>query len=248
MRRLRIIIAYDGTDYHGWQVQPGLRAIQSELEAVLGQIEGSPVSVDGSGRTDAGVHALGVCAAFHLRNPIPAANLRKAMNRLLPPDIRIVEAREARDDFHPRFEATAKTYEYRIYREEVCPPFIRRYVLHHPYPLDETAMIAAGPRVEGEHDFSPFASVDESDILRKSKVRRIYSSAWRRQGDELRYRVRGSGFLKHMVRHLVGYFLEIGKGNASAEDLERLLNQGGKVQQSAPAHGLTQISVEYPLP
>lgn len=248
MRRMRILVSYDGTDFHGWQVQPGLPTIQSALEAVLSEIEAAPVHVDGSGRTDAGVHALGVCAAFNLKNPIPAANLRKAMNRLLPGDIRVLDAAEAAADFHPRFDAIAKTYEYRIYREEVCPPFLRRYVLHHPYPLDEAAMIAAAPLLEGEHDFTPFASTDESDIEGKSKVRHIYSSVWSREGDELKYRVRGSGFLKHMVRHIVGFCLEIGKGNANADDLRRLLNQGGKVQQSAAAKGLTQISVEYPLP
>lgn len=248
MRRIRILVSYDGTDFHGWQIQPGLPTIQSTLETVLSEIEAAPVHVDGSGRTDAGVHALGVCAAFHLKNPIPVVNLRKAMNRLLPGDIRVLEASEAASDFHPRFDAIAKTYEYRVFREEVCPPFVRRYVLHHPYPLDEEAMIAAGRIVEGEHDFTPFASSDENDHEGRSKVRRIFSSAWTRQGDELRYRVRGSGFLKHMVRHMVGFFLEIGKGNASAEDLQKLLKLGGKVQQSAAAKGLTQISVEYPLP
>ncbi len=248
MRRIRILVSYDGTDFHGWQVQPGLPTIQSAIENVLAEIEGNPVHVDGSGRTDAGVHALGVCAAFTLNNPIPTTNLRKAMNRLLPGDIRILDAAETSLNFHPRFDAIAKTYEYRVYREEVCPPFVRRYVLHHPYPLDEAAMIAAATLVEGEHDFTPFASTDESDVEGRSKVRRIFSSTWSREDNELRYRVRGSGFLKHMVRHLVGFFLEIGKGNATAEDLARLLNQGAKVQQSAPARGLTQISVEYPLP
>lgn len=248
MRRIRILVCYDGSDFHGWQVQPGLPTIQSSLEAVLSEIEGAPVSVEGSGRTDAGVHALGVCAAFFLRNPIPAPNLRRAMNRLLPGDIRILDAQEVPAHFHPRFDAIAKTYEYRIYREEVCPPFVRRYVLHHPYPLDEAAMQAAAPLVIGEFDFSPFASSDESDQEGKSKVRRIFASAWTRDGAELRYRVRGSGFLKHMVRHMVGFFLEIGKGNASQDDLLRLLEQGGKVAPSAAARGLTQISVEYPLP
>ncbi|GAB4409096.1 MAG: tRNA pseudouridine(38-40) synthase TruA [Bryobacter sp.] len=248
MRRIRILVSYDGTDFHGWQVQPGLPTIESTLEAVLAEIEGHPLHVAGSGRTDAGVHALGVCAAFDLTNPIPPANLKKAMNRLLPPDIRVLAAEEAPADFDPRRHAIAKTYEYRIFREEVCPPFERRYVLHHPYPLDEDAMFSAAGLLLGEHDFSPFASADESDALGRSKVRRIFTSEFQRSGPRLVYRVRGSGFLKHMVRHIVGFLLEIGKGNQSAADLRHLLSQGGKVQQTAPAQGLFQVSVEYPLP
>lgn len=247
MRRIRILVAYDGTEYHGWQVQPGLPTIESELERVVSEIENAPVNVEGSGRTDAGVHALNVCAAFNLNNPIPALNLKKAMNQLLPRDIRVNEVAVVHESFHPRFDAIAKTYEYRIYRPEVCPPFLRRYVLHHPFPLDEAAMIEAAPAFIGDYDFTPFASSDESDVLGRSKVRRIFTSAWTSVDDEIRFRVSGSGFLKHMVRHMVGYMLEIGKGNASRGDLERLLREGGKVRETAPAQGLTQVSVEYPL-
>ncbi|MFN9298187.1 MAG: tRNA pseudouridine synthase A [Acidobacteriota bacterium] len=136
MRRISILLTYDGTDYHGWQVQPGLATIQGELQAALEKLEGSPVPVHGSGRTDAGVHALGVCAAFNLLNPMPVDNLRRALNRLLPPAIRVLSATERPATFHPRYDAIAKTYEYRIWREEVCPPFLRRYVHPHPYPLD----------------------------------------------------------------------------------------------------------------
>jgi tRNA pseudouridine38-40 synthase len=248
MRRIRIYVTYDGTDYHGWQVQPGLPTIESTLEAVVAEIEGAPVHVAGSGRTDAGVHALAVCACFPLQNPIPPPNLKKAMNRLLPPDIRVLSVEEVGPDFDPRRDAIAKTYEYRIFREEVCPPFIRRYVLHHPYPLNEISMSEASSLLTGEHDFTPFASSDESDVLGRSKVRTIFSSTFERQGPLFVYRVRGSGFLKHMVRHIVGYLLEIGKGNATPTDLSRLLSAGGKVQQTAPARGLFQVSVEYPLP
>src|SRR5579883_1989543 len=141
MRRIRITVSYDGTEYHGWQVQPGLATIQGTLETVLGEMEGSPVHVEGSGRTDAGVHALAQVAAFSLKNPIPAPNLKKAMNRVLPRDIRVLDVAEAAENFHPRFDAIAKTYEYRILRAEICSPFERRYVHHHPYPLNEAAMI-----------------------------------------------------------------------------------------------------------
>jgi len=248
MRRLSVILSYDGTNYHGWQVQPGLPTIQRTLEAALATLEGGPVHVDGSGRTDAGVHALAVCAAFDLKNPIPAENLRRALNRLLPPDIRVLDAVERSSTFHPRYDAVAKSYEYRIWREEICPPFLRHYVLHHPYPLDEAAMAGAAPGFEGEHDFAAFASADPADVLGRSKVRRIFSSVLRREGEILYFRVRGSGFLKHMVRHMVGFLLEVGKGNYAPAELGWYL-QGApaKVPHSAPACGLFQVSVEYPL-
>jgi tRNA pseudouridine38-40 synthase len=153
MRRIRITLSYDGTEYHGWQVQPRLSTIQGNIQEVLAQIEGSPVLVHGSGRTDAGVHAVAQVAAFDLTNPIPPENLRKAMNRLLPRDIRVVEVGEAAADFHPRYQATAKTYEYRILRAEVCPPFEWRYLYHLPFPLDEARMVQFAPLLEGVHDF-----------------------------------------------------------------------------------------------
>src|SRR5215475_892900 len=128
MRRIKITLAYDGTAFHGWQVQPGLPTIQGALEAILTDMEGQPVHVAGSGRTDAGVHALAQVAAFTLTNPIPLTNLRRAVNRLLPPAIRVLGAEEVHADFHPRFDARSKTYEYRIWRGEVCSPFEWRYL------------------------------------------------------------------------------------------------------------------------
>jgi tRNA pseudouridine38-40 synthase len=247
MRRIRITLSYDGTNYHGWQVQPELPTIQGTVEAVLGGIEGVPVKVEASGRTDAGVHALAQVAVFDLANPIPLENLRKAINRLLPRDIRVLSVTETGPDFHPRFGARAKTYEYRILRAEICPPFDRFYVYHHPYPLDESKMIELAPLLEGEHDFSAFAAADEADELGRSKVRRIFSSKLAREGDRLIYRVRGSGFLKHMVRNIVGALLEAGKGNLSREDLEARRAPGSTIPAgpTAPARGLFLISVEY---
>src|SRR5437879_83255 len=169
-------LTYDGTSYHGWQVQPGLATIQGAVEHTLGEIEGARVRVDGSGRTDAGVHALAQVAAFNLTNPLPLPNLRKAMNRLLPRDIRVLSVEEAEPDFHPRYHAKSKTYEYRILRAELCPPFHRLYVLHHPYSLDEARMKEVAPMLEGEHDFSAFAAADERDAHNFSKMRRIFSS------------------------------------------------------------------------
>jgi tRNA pseudouridine38-40 synthase len=248
MRRLSILVSFDGTAYHGWQVQPGLPTIQSTIQAVLTDLEGAPVTMEGSGRTDAGVHALGLRAAFDFKNPIPVDNLRRALNKMLPPDIRILEARECPMSFHPRFDAIAKTYEYRIWREEICPPFQHRYVLHHPYPLDENAMADAASRFVGRHDFTAFATTDPSDSAVRSKVRTIFESRLWRENETLTFRVRGSGFLKHMVRHMTGFLLEVGKGNYPPEAIVYFLSgPPAKVGQSAPSQGLTQISVEYPL-
>lgn len=247
MRRIRITLAYDGTEFHGWQVQPGLPTIQGWLERAAAEIEGAPVDVHGSGRTDAGVHAVGQVAAFTLANPIPCDNLRKAMNRLLPKAIRVTDASEAPAEFHPRFQATAKTYEYTLWREEICPPMRRLYVCHHPYPLDERVMASLAGLYEGEHDFSAFAAADEKDELGGSKVRRMMESRMWRQGAELRFRVRGSGFLKHMVRMMAGTLVEAGKGNLSRADFLARLEPGfaGKAGPAMPAAGLCLLSVEY---
>jgi tRNA pseudouridine38-40 synthase len=243
-RRIRITLAYDGTEFHGWQVQPGLPTIQGILEEIIGGIEGRPVHVAGSGRTDAGVHALAQVAAFTIENLIPAENLRRAVNRLLPPAIRVLDAAEANPDFHPRYDAVAKTYRYTLFRGEICPPFEWRYVHHHPYPLKEGSMIEAARVFEGEHDFSAFAASDARDIeVRselKSMVRTIFQSQIARAGEYLIYTVRGSGFLKHMVRNMVGTLIEVGRGNLDAAGLPP------KSGPSAPAKGLTMVSVEYP--
>ncbi len=247
MRRIRMTVSYDGTEYHGWQVQPGLPTIQSVLEGVLAEIEGAPVRIAGSGRTDAGVHALAQVAAFTLVNPIPVDNLRKAINRLLPLDIRVLEVVEAAADFHPRYQAHAKTYEYRLHRGETCSPFEHRYVYHYPYPLDEARIFELAPMIEGEHDFSAYAASDDKDDLGRSKVRQVFYSRASRSGDLLIYRVRGSGFLKHMVRNIVGVLLEVGKGNLTRADIEKRFEPGCGIPPgpSVPGLGLFLVSVEY---
>jgi tRNA pseudouridine38-40 synthase len=247
MRRIKVVVAYDGTDYHGWQVQPGLATVQGVLEQVIAGIEGRTVHVAGSGRTDAGVHALAQVAAFSIENPIPADNLRRAMNRLLPRDIRILQVEDAAADFHPRFQARRKTYEYRIFRGEICSPFERRYVYHHPYPLATDQMFAAAPLLEGDHDFAAFAASDERDELELSKVRTIFCSRLALEGDQLVYRVTGSGFLKHMVRNIVGVLLEVGKGNIDRAGVLARLEPGSGIPPgpTAPARGLFLASVEY---
>jgi tRNA pseudouridine38-40 synthase len=239
-RRIRITVAYDGTEFHGWQVQPGLSTIQGVLEEIVGGIEGRPVHVAGSGRTDAGVHALAQVAALTIDNPIPPDNLRRAVNRLLPPAIRVLDVAEAHPDFHPRFDAVAKTYRYALYRAETCPPFEWRYVHHHPYPLDEAAMISVARLLAGEHDFAAFAAADERYPPGESQIRTVFASELVREGDRMVYTVRGSGFLKHMVRNLVGTLVEVGRGNMPVGAFP--LKSG----PTAPAKGLTLVSVEYP--
>ena len=247
MRRIKILISYDGSDFHGWQVQPGLPTIQGALEQVIAEIEGRPVQVAGSGRTDAGVHAVAQVAAFSIENPIPVDNLRRAMNRLLPRDIRVLSVEEASPDFHPRFQARRKTYEYRIFRGEICSPFERRYVCHHPYPLAIDEMTSLAQLLEGDHDFSAFAASDDRDELELSKVRTIFCSRLSLEGDRIIYSVTGSGFLKHMVRNIVGVLLEVGKGNVDRAGFLARLEPGCEIAAgpTAPARGLFLMSVEY---
>lgn len=247
MRRLKLTVSYDGTEYHGWQVQPGLPTIQAALQQVFAEIEGGAVHVTGSGRTDAGVHALAQVASVDMENPIPIENLRRAANRLLPPDIRVTDIAEAAPDFHPRFDAVRKTYEYRIFRAEICPPFERRYVTQHPFPLHEEEMIAVAPLLEGEHDFAAFAASDERDELGASKVRTVFCSKLSRAPDRLIYRVTGGGFLKHMVRNIVGVLLEVGKENVDRAGLVARLEPGSGFPPgpTAPARGLFLVSVDY---
>jgi len=183
---------------------------------------------------------LAQVAAFAIANPIPLTNLRRAVNRLLPPAIRVLAAEEVHHAFHPRFDARAKTYEYRIVRAEVCSPFEWPYAYHYPYPLDGARMVRLARVFEGERDFTAFAASDPSDADQKSKVRTIFSSVLEGGCGRMTYRVRGSGFLKHMVRNIVGTLIEAGRGNI--EDLDALPARSGP---TAPAKGLFLVSVEY---
>ena len=247
LRRIRLTIAYDGSEYAGWQVQPGQETIQSLIEAALRKATKVAVSIQGSGRTDAGVHALAQVAAFTTTNPIPVENLQRALNRLLPAAVRIVGVEEVPLEFHPRFSARGKHYEYRIWREELCPPFLARYVHHHPFPLDVAAMRAAAPLLCGEHDFSTFAAADAKDALGRSKVRRIFASELSEEGALLVYRVHGSGFLKHMVRNLVGTLIEVGRGNLTEAGLVELLEKPDRARagNTVPGRGLFLVRVDY---
>lgn len=247
-RNLKLLLAYDGADFSGWQVQPGSASIQGALASGIRRVTGETVLPQGSGRTDAGVHALGQVATFVTASPIPPENLVVALNDVLPPAIRVLHACEAPPGFHPRKSAQAKTYRYRMYRAAVCPPFLARYVWHHPYPLDEARMQWSAAAVVGEHDFTSFAAVDpEGGQEPTSNVRRIFSSTWERQDEEFVYTVRGSGFLHHMVRNLVGTFVLVGKGTLAPSDITRILQARSRsaAGATAPASGLFLVSVEY---
>ena len=250
MRNFKIVLAYDGTEFAGWQVQPDAATVQGTLASAIGRITGEKVLPQGSGRTDAGVHALAQVASFAIDCPIPAENLRTALNDVLPRSIRVLDLSEAASEFHARKSAKAKTYHYRIYRGAICPPFQARYVWHYPYPLDEHAMAEAAKLVAGEHDFTSFAAVDPergSDQRPVSNVREIFSSEWERRGEEFVYMVRGSGFLHHMVRNLVGTLLLVGKGTLHPEDMRRILQERKRSSAGATvaASGLYLVSVEY---
>jgi tRNA pseudouridine38-40 synthase len=260
VRNLRLILSYDGADFAGWQVQPGRTTVQGALASAIGRLSGENVLPQGSGRTDAGVHALAQVASFATASAIPVENWRRALNDILPPSIRVLEVTEAAPEFHARKSARAKTYRYRIHRGAICPPLLARYVWHYPYPLEESAMVAAAGVVVGEHDFTSFAAVDPERVERMAaeenlgtsnlgtnNVRTIFSSSWAREGEELIYTVRGSGFLHHMVRNLVGTFLLVGKGTVSREDLRRILEarERSAAGPTAPASGLYLVEVEY---
>jgi tRNA pseudouridine38-40 synthase len=250
MRNIKLVLAYDGTDFCGWQVQPDAETIQGTLATAIGRITGEKVLPQGSGRTDAGVHAIAQVSTFTTESVIPTANFVGALNDILPPSIRVVEASEVSADFHARKSARGKTYRYRIYREAICPPFLARYVWHYPYPLDEDVVLSAARLIEGEHDFTSFAAVDPErgrDQENVSNVRTIFSSQWRREGGELIYEVRGSGFLHHMVRNLVGTFLLVGKGTLQPRDVVTILEAKDRsaAGPTAPASGLYLVSVDY---
>jgi tRNA pseudouridine38-40 synthase len=257
LRTLKLVLAYDGSLFSGWQVQPDRPTVQGVLADALERITSEKILPQGSGRTDAGVHALAQVASFTTSSSIPSGNLVKAMNSLLPASVRVCAVEDMPEGFHARHSAQAKTYEYRLYRGDICPPFLASYVTHHPYPLDEAAMIAAATAVVGEHDFTSFAAVDPEKGPEKGlpaegegargNIRTIFSSEWRRIGDEFVYRVRGNGFLHHMVRNLVGTFLLVGKGTLQPEDISNILaaRKRSAAGATAPATGLYLVSVEY---
>jgi tRNA pseudouridine38-40 synthase len=274
LRTWKLTLAYDGTDFQGWQVQPGLPTIQGELQSALGRVTGESPLPQGSGRTDAGVHALAQVASFALRAPIPPENLQRALNRTLPSSIRVTKSSTAQSAFHARHSAVAKTYEYRILRASDCSPFLARFVYACPWPLSLDVLQACARIFEGEHDFCSFAATDpdlshrEPDpatvqlqnakappappTAQTATIRTILESTWEERSTEsgalLVYRVRGNGFLHHMVRNLVGTMIDVGRGQLALDEIPRILAARSRsaAGPTAPARGLFLHSVDYP--
>jgi tRNA pseudouridine38-40 synthase len=267
-------LSYDGTSFHGWQIQPGLPTVQGALARAILHVVGETVLPQGSGRTDTGVHALGQVASFCINTPIPASNLHRALNRALPPAIRILSI-EAIPGFHARHGAVGKTYEYRIFPARptppsllvgyddmplICSPMLAPYVWDCPLPLDLGILQNAADAVIGTHDFTSFAASDPDQATRgqthattepvpthATNVRTLHHSAWERRDDLLLYRVAGSGFLHHMVRNLVGTFVEVGCGRLPADAIPAILAARSRsaAGPTAPARGLFLVEVHY---
>jgi tRNA pseudouridine38-40 synthase len=251
VRTIKIVLAYDGAEFVGWQRQANGRSVQGVLEDALARIEGQPVPVAGAGRTDAGVHALGQVASFRLTSEIARASLRQALNGILPADIRVSRVEEAPAEFNARFAARAKTYRYRIFNAEVMSPFERRFAWHLPRALHLGAMAAAAAALNGRHDFAAFQA---SGSLVSSSVRTLHESRWLEEthsqsgdGPILEYQVSGDGFLRHMVRNIVGTLVEVGTGRRTPESMAELLasRDRGAAGPTAPAHGLRLVRVDY---
>ncbi|SEC55332.1 tRNA pseudouridine(38-40) synthase TruA [Terriglobus roseus] len=261
-RTFRLSVAYDGTDFFGWQVQPGLPTIQGTLAAVVRDVTGETVLPQGSGRTDTGVHASAQSVSLTLQVNIPADRLHTALNRRLPASIRIVRLTDAPADFHARSGVRDKTYEYRIFQrrvagdrtERICLPPISRYVWDCRWPLQLEPMQHAAEAFVGTYDFTSFAASDPDRTRRLldagepvDNVRTIFSSGWRALDGLLVYRVTGSGFLHHMVRNIVGTCVEIGAGRMPADAVPTILAASDRRQAgaTAPPQGLHLAEVNY---
>ena len=251
MRYFKLTIAYDGTDFHGWQIQAEKPTIQGEIVNVLRRLTQEHVYLHGAGRTDAGVHALGQVGSFRTQSALSAEEFQRALNALLPQTIRIVGSEEVGPDFDARWSARGKIYRYRIYRGKVVPPMIWRYVLHYPFPLDEEAMRDAAARFAGTHDFASFAAStgSEEDDKERSTEREISSAELARMADdeELVFTVRGRSFLRYMVRKMVGTLLDVGRGRLKPDDIDRLyeLRNRSKSGPTVPPQGLVMVEVQH---
>ncbi len=246
----KLLIQYDGTDFHGWQVQAGDRTIQGELERVIGTLEDADVSVVGSGRTDAGVHAEGQVANVNLSRSFTPERLRAAINGNLWRDIRVLQAERAPDDFHARFSARRKTYIYRIVNAPVISPFWRRFAHHESRPFDLARMTETSRQLLGEHDWTAFASARSDG---ESKVRTVLDctleSVWdnRARASIIEFRITANGFLRYMVRSIVGTLLEVGHGQKDSDTIHTALITGDRslAGKTAPANGLSLLRVDY---
>ncbi|MGD9562008.1 MAG: tRNA pseudouridine(38-40) synthase TruA [Pyrinomonadaceae bacterium] len=246
----KLLIQYDGTDFHGWQVQDNARTIQGELERVLGTLEGTPVKVAGSGRTDAGVHAEGQVANVRLNRAWTPEKLRHAINGNLWRDIRIMTVERADEDFHARFSARGKTYAYRIVNAPVMSPFWRRFALHDTRPLDIGRMNMAARLLLGEHDWTAFSSaLSESENKVRNVTESSVDSFWDRRANTnvVEFRITANGFLRYMVRSLLGTLIEVGRGERDSDTILTALAIGDRslAGQTAPPNGLTLVKVDY---
>jgi tRNA pseudouridine38-40 synthase len=243
-RTLKLTIAYDGTRFVGWQRQAEGESIQGLIEAALGRLEGAPVTAHGAGRTDAGVHAEGQVASARVSFDLEPATVVRAVNAQLPPDIRVRQVEETAPDFHARFSARGKSYRYQLANVPIASPFTRAFAWHVPEPLDPEAMGAAAALLAGTHDFAAFRSTG-SDV--STTVRTISRSVVRTAGGLLLYEVDGEGFLRHMVRAIVGTLVDVGRGSRGPGGIGALLDGAARADAgpTAPPHGLFLVRVEY---
>jgi len=245
MRNIRLLIEYDGTNYQGWQVQPKGPTIQGILEEKLGLLTGERVHLIGSGRTDSGVHALVQVANFRTQSKMDAGSIQKALNSLLPLDIVIRKVEEIGEGFNSRKNSRSKVYEYRILNRELRSTFHRGYVWHIPQKLNLIEMEKATQGLIGEHDFSSFRSVGSPT---RTTIRRVIRAEWKKGSDGLiLFEIEANGFLKQMVRAIVGTLIEVGRGKISAKELQKILESQDrkKAGPTAPAQGLFLKEVKY---
>lgn len=251
MRNIRLTIAFDGTDFSGWQKQLNAPTIQGELEKALGTITNNVVVLHGAGRTDAGVHALGMVASFQTTSSISLAQLQKGSNAILSPAIRILEMENVGADFHARFSASSKTYLYHIETDTIQSPISRLYAVHIPQHLSTTAMGQCLDILTGNHDFASFeasGSRDKSITTGRGSIRTLQEATLTETGNNtLQFVFSGDGFLRHMVRNIVGTVLEVGKGRKTVEDFKKILDAKDRsvASATAPAHGLFLKNVHY---
>lgn len=244
VRNIKIIISYDGTDYYGWQKQNGMPTIQEEIEKALKKITSEDIEINGSGRTDRGVHALGQCASFTTESRVPADKFKLALNSNLPSYIRILESDEQPLDFHARFNAKGKTYLYQIYNRRINSPFYSRYAYHIPYELDIKRIEKASKLLIGEHDFHAFMA---SGSQIKNTVRSIYEINFNKNNDLLAFEITGSGFLYNMVRIIAGTFIDIGSGKRNPKCITAAISSGNRevLGHTARPEGLFLKEVYY---
>jgi tRNA pseudouridine38-40 synthase len=247
MRNLKITLRYDGTNYVGWQRQASGTSIQGLLEDALEPIAGTRVTVHGAGRTDAGVHALAQVASVAFGGTLEAPVLVRALNAVLPPDVRVLSIEDVPPDFHARFSAVGKIYEYRIVNAPIVSPFLVRYAWHVTHPLDVDAMKTASTHLTGAHDFAAFQGAGWNTGSSQRTIRSIEWKTGHGYDAPLVCRIGGDGFLRHMVRNVVGTLIEIGVGRWTSDTIVEILasRDRSRAGPTAPAHGLFLVDVEY---